>query len=453
METKKILNFSRRIKLGPALGDWTKLRSQVGDMQAQIGTVRHVNFDSLSSEDLTVAHTIHYRLGELITQKFSNDMNIKVELHDIEAAQVSYQDFLEMQKDKVVQADLIIPSLGRTNVVLEWKLADIITNRLTGGTGEESPLDQFSEIEVTILKTQIQELIPFYATVWKGIFDSKSVSTEFVCGDYVYDRKISAREAYIYFKFNFYFGKNDLRSITWAYPNGVLRQMLRAKSLHSDSIKKRVDLQPLTLKKTQLPVKCVLGSTMITMNDLQNLQEGDVVRLDAELSSPVEIYIGDKAKLYGQPGFFNGKYGVQIILPEEASGKPLKQKAEIVQEIPEASEILVTQEEIQQSYSEPAQEEDVQHEDNEVPVEAIHHEESIEIDHENELESHEEHEIEAESETEHFETETEDGEEETVEEEIEESHETPEKAQDENQEDEDEDEFSWDDLDEEEEKE
>ena len=64
--------------------------------------------------------------------------------------------------------------------------------------------------------------------------------------------------------------------------------------------------------KAQVPVEVELGSTVLTVSDLLELEVGDVVPLDRRISDPLPIWIGDQLKLLGEPGQISGQTAVRV---------------------------------------------------------------------------------------------------------------------------------------------
>lgn len=318
MAKKNPFIYSRSIKLGPAIGDWTTVQYRDTDLEEiSISSVQNINFDSLPRDQLKYVHYVHYRLAEQLTKKISLDMDIKVELHTITATQVSYEDFLISQQDKIVQSDFFIKEVGRVNVILEWNLADMMVNRLTGGKGEALGVESFSSIEMSILKTQMDQIVPLFENAWKINQNLRDIALKTSFGVYQPDKKISLREAFILFTFYFYFGKDELRKLVVAYPNPVLRRLLYLRALEPDPLKQRIMFFPQTLRSIKVPLKVVLGQASLTMKELQNLQSGDVVMLDRLLTSPVDLCVGNKKFMKVQPGVLDNSLCVQLIQWDE----------------------------------------------------------------------------------------------------------------------------------------
>ena len=45
--------------------------------------------------------------------------------------------------------------------------------------------------------------------------------------------------------------------------------------------------------KSILPIKAVLGTTDMKVNDLLNLETGDVIYLPSEPNSPIDLFVGE----------------------------------------------------------------------------------------------------------------------------------------------------------------
>jgi len=314
LDQRKKFLYNRSLKLGPAVGDWTTLQYRdPGLEEVHVSQIQNVNFDSLPRTEMKRLHYLHYKVAEKIVERFSRDMDIKVELHTVMASQMTYEDFLKSQDKQVVQSDFLIEDLGRVNVLFSWELADMMINRLTGGSGDESDQDSFTSIELSILRTQMELLMNPFRDVWKNLFTEDQLSLEFSSGQFSYDQKLSLREAYLSFTFYMYFGKGDLKTMTWAYPSSIIRKLMSMSDAIPESVNQRVYLARETQKKEKVPVSVTLGKTKLTMSELRSLEVGDVIPLDSEFDSPIDLKIGDSIFLKAQPGVVDSKLCVQLL--------------------------------------------------------------------------------------------------------------------------------------------
>ena len=64
--------------------------------------------------------------------------------------------------------------------------------------------------------------------------------------------------------------------------------------------------------ETSVPIKAELGSATISVNDIINLQIGDVIKLDGE-KDMLKLRIGSNVKFLGTPGAKNNKMAVKVV--------------------------------------------------------------------------------------------------------------------------------------------
>jgi flagellar motor switch protein FliM len=61
-----------------------------------------------------------------------------------------------------------------------------------------------------------------------------------------------------------------------------------------------------------VPVKAVLGKSVITVNDFVNIQLGDIIRLDSRIEDELDVYVGNIKKFTAVPGANKESYAVRI---------------------------------------------------------------------------------------------------------------------------------------------
>ena len=66
------------------------------------------------------------------------------------------------------------------------------------------------------------------------------------------------------------------------------------------------------IKRANVPVKAILGKSVISVNDFASLQLGDIIRLDREVEDELDIYVGNIRKFTALPGSSDDKYAVRI---------------------------------------------------------------------------------------------------------------------------------------------
>ena len=66
------------------------------------------------------------------------------------------------------------------------------------------------------------------------------------------------------------------------------------------------------LENTLVPVRVILGRTIISVKDLIELAPGDVVPLHTGINDELEVLVGQSPKFLGRPGMHGNRTAVQI---------------------------------------------------------------------------------------------------------------------------------------------
>ena len=66
------------------------------------------------------------------------------------------------------------------------------------------------------------------------------------------------------------------------------------------------------IRRVDVPVKAVLGKSVITVNDFVNIQVGDIIRLDSKVDDELDVYVGDIRKFSAVPGASKEAYAVRV---------------------------------------------------------------------------------------------------------------------------------------------
>ena len=66
------------------------------------------------------------------------------------------------------------------------------------------------------------------------------------------------------------------------------------------------------IARAPMPLKAVLGNSMISVNDFLGLQPGDIIRLDTKVDDDLDIYVGSIKKFTALPGATGDNYAVRV---------------------------------------------------------------------------------------------------------------------------------------------
>ena len=66
------------------------------------------------------------------------------------------------------------------------------------------------------------------------------------------------------------------------------------------------------IDNAKIPVRAMLGRSLISVNDFMNLQIGDIIKLDTKTDDELEVYTGNIKKFYALPGAASDSYAERV---------------------------------------------------------------------------------------------------------------------------------------------
>ena len=75
----------------------------------------------------------------------------------------------------------------------------------------------------------------------------------------------------------------------------------------------------ISISRANIPIRAVLGKSVISVNDYIHMQKGDIIKLDTFIEDELKIYVGNILKFTALPGLSSDSYAVKIssIIREE----------------------------------------------------------------------------------------------------------------------------------------
>jgi flagellar motor switch protein FliM len=103
------------------------------------------------------------------------------------------------------------------------------------------------------------------------------------------------------------------------YPYALLEEALSNSLLKMSNQMRKDDLEPEQRKRYQgkvkeisVPLQAELGRTKISIRDLIQMQQGDVIPLEQRVEEPLSIKVNDHKKMMGFPGKVRKNKAIKI---------------------------------------------------------------------------------------------------------------------------------------------
>ena len=295
-----------------------------GDKQAK-------NYDfarpaKFSKEHLRTLEIIFEHYGRLMSTTMPAYLRKTVQVEIMNSEAVTYSEFSNALSNPVILGIVNFEPLNG-NIIMELatNLGYAMLDRMLGGPGE--PLERnrdFSEIELLIIERIMTIAIELLREPWENVIDIHP-HLERIETNSQFAQIISPSEMIAIVTINIKVGDVEgLMNVCLPYLTleDVMDKLntkywysnIQTKSeiVYKDTITDLINHAP-------MPVKAVLGNSVISVDDFINLQVGDIIRLDKGAEDELSVFIGNIEKFKALPGSSGENYAVQLteIIREE----------------------------------------------------------------------------------------------------------------------------------------
>ena len=279
-----------------------------------------------SKEHLRTLEIIFEHYGRLLSTNLPAYLRkaVQVEVRNSEA--VIYSEFSNALSNPVLLGVVNIEPLESNMVIeLSGNLAYAMVDRLLGGTGDSlDKIREYSEIELAILERIFAICVNLLREPWQNVV-SILPRLERIETNSQFAQIISPSETVAIVSISLKIGEVD-GYMNICLPYTCLEPVmdkLNTKYWFSTMQEKDTNSYEEAIEslivKAQIPIKAVLGNSMISVNDFVNLHVGDIIKLDKNIDDELDIFVGNIKKFAAMPGSANENYAVRVtqIIKEE----------------------------------------------------------------------------------------------------------------------------------------
>ena len=265
-------------------------------------TVKDYDFarpSKFSKEHLRTLEIIFEHYGRLLTTNLPVYLRKSVQVEVMNSEAVTYSEFTNALSNPVLLGIVnFAPLHGNIIVEMASGLGYAIVDRMLGGRGDSLvKTREFSEIELLIIERILVICINLLQEPWQNVLDI-SPHLERIETNSQYAQIISPSEVIANITLESVIDKLNTR---YWYSN----------IQNHDETNYRNAIESL-IQKSQIPVKAVLGKSLISVKDFSTLVPGDVIRLNTNVDDELDIYVGNIKKFTALPGSSGDKYAVRI---------------------------------------------------------------------------------------------------------------------------------------------
>ena len=280
-----------------------------------------------SKEHLRTLEIIFEHFGRLLATNLPAYLRKSVNVEVVNSEVVIYSEFSNALSNPVLLGVVGMQPLNG-NVIIEMasNLGFAIVDRLLGGMGTSLEKERdFSEIELSIIERIFNICVNLFQEPWENVV-KVSPRLERIETNSQFAQIISPSETIAIVTMNLKIGDVEgLMNICLPFTTlEPVMDKLNTKYWFSTMKEKDSNSYEAAIENiidnALIPMKAVLGTSKINVQDFVNLQLGDIIRLDRKVDDELEVYVGNIKKFKALPGYSDNKYAVRVteILREES---------------------------------------------------------------------------------------------------------------------------------------
>lgn len=284
--------------------------------------VRNYDFKrpaKFSKEHLRTLELIFEHYSRLLSTNLPVYLRKNIQVSVASAETVTFSEFSNALSNPVILGIINFQPLpGNIVVELTASVGYAILDRMLGGQG--IPLDRvrdFSEIELGILDKIMAACTQLFREPWKNVLDV-SPFLERIETNTQFAQIIAPNEMIAIVTLNVKLGDVEgfmnicLPFMTLEPIIDNLNTKFWFTTMAQDDDENNKENLEVLLKHVDVPVKAVLGKSLIAVGDFLGLQTGDIIRLDTKMDRELDIYIGNIKKFAAMPGTQSDHYAVRV---------------------------------------------------------------------------------------------------------------------------------------------
>lgn len=272
-----------------------------------------------SKEHLRTLEIIFEHYGRLLSTNLPVYLRKNVQVSVASSETVTFSEFTNALSNPVILGIINFhPLPGNIIIELQTNLGYAMIDRMLGGAGQ--PLDKnrdFSEIELSILDKIMSACVSLLREPWKNVVDlepfmeriesnpqfAQVIAPNEMIAIVTLNVKIGDVEGFMNVCLPFLTLEGIMDKLNTKYWFSTMQEAA------DDTYKEYIESM---IKRVDIPVKAVLGKSIISVMDFATLQVGDIIRLDTRVDEELDVYVGNYKKFTALPGIGKENYAVRV---------------------------------------------------------------------------------------------------------------------------------------------
>ena len=284
--------------------------------------VKNYDFErpaKFSKEHLRTLEIIYEHYGRLLSTNLPIYLRKNVTVGVASSETVTFSEFTNaLGTPSILGIANFSPLNGNIILELSTNLGYTMIDRMLGGSG--SPLEKtrdFSEIELSIIEKMLVVSLQLMRDPWKNVVDITPYLDRLETNPQ-FAQVIAPNDMVALVTLNLKIG--DVEGLmNVCLPFFTLEDIMDRlntkywfSNMQNNDDEEYDEYIESLIRRVDVPVKAILGKSLVSVNDFLGLQVGDVIRLDSRVDTELDVYVGNIKKFTAMPGANDEHYAVQV---------------------------------------------------------------------------------------------------------------------------------------------
>lgn len=275
--------------------------------------------DKFSRVQMRTLQTLHETFGRLMASSLSGSLRMLVSVNLASIEQGIYDEFLQRLKTPTVLNIISLEPLpGSAVIEIEMNLAYAFIERLLGGAGMAWNRNRdLTDLEIVLMKGLGVTIVGNMREAWVNVMDIEP-KLEDITLSAQFARVALPTESVLTVVFEI--RVNDVTgTVSLCLPFPVLEPVLPRlnpqlwiSGTRRQAMKDSAELIKKSMDAIKVPLAVRLGGADVGVEEMLNIQVGDVIRLGSLATDELDILVGGQRKFKGRPGLVGQRVSIQV---------------------------------------------------------------------------------------------------------------------------------------------
>ncbi|MGB9804489.1 flagellar motor switch protein FliM [Desulfofundulus sp.] len=286
--------------------------------------------NKFSKEHLRTLEMLHQHFARLLSSFLSGYLRTAVNVEMASVGQMIYEEFIRSIPSPTALAVFSLKPLeGSALLEVNSQVVFPMLDLLFGGPGTSTvPMRELTDIELTVVKRLVERILEHMAQAWHDFYPVEPEVQDIESNPRM-QQMYSPNEVVALITFAVAINEEERGFMNLCLPYILMEPVISRLSVRQQFSRQVGGPRPEDIERlshwlgfSRVELQVILGETEITVHELLQLQEGDVIVLNRHLNQDLDLYVEGERKFGVQAGRVGQNLAVQVVslIGEEMNG-------------------------------------------------------------------------------------------------------------------------------------